>query len=231
MNVTRRTALASLATAAAGLVVPTLQLRATDPREAILKSFADTDFYARYDVNHPFMLDDLCYATNNREIIRGSLPLAAMSGQCRLPPVAGLFNQYFRPQLPWRPFSLPNIDSLTYHKGICPVCDDRRISYGEHYPASQEIMDSLPCYDVDDNTYRDPSCDFCHGRFGSLPSIFQPFENISTYFSYSRMKKIAAIPGVEVSYFRRRDPEKNSIEGFLLFRCHDFEGIACPVSS
>ena len=229
MNLTRRTVLASLATAAAGLMVPTLDLRASDSRESLMKAFVDPDYYTRYDVNAPFSIDGIAYATNYREIIRGDLPLAHASGQCRLPPVATVFDQYFHPQLSWRRFSLPPIDSLTYHNGPCPVCDDRRISYGEHYPASQEIMDSLPDYDVDDNTYRDPSCSFCHGRYDSIPSIFKPFGNIPTFFSYSRMKKIAAIPGVEISFFRRRCPEKDSIEGMLLFRSDDFEGIACPI--
>lgn len=80
MNLTRRTVLASLATAAAGLMVPTLDLRASDSRESLMKAFVDPDYYTRYDVNAPFSIDGIAYATNYREIIRGDLPLAHASG-------------------------------------------------------------------------------------------------------------------------------------------------------
>lgn len=219
MNVSRRTVLKTLG---AALMAPTISLRSEIDRERLLLAFCDDDAY-RYDLTKPYGVGSLVYATDCRHMARAEIANRFEYGERRLPKgTLEVWETHFQP-MELRPFQLPSIEQLTHYGherfgGICPLCDDRRICFGSEYPSEDEI-ESLIDWDVDDNTYRDSSCQLCHGH-----TYHGPCETIvcGVRMSYSRLKPIAALPNVRVarSKFCREDYP------VLNFSADGFEGVA-----
>lgn len=226
LTLTRRTALKSLASLAASALVPTIRLRPELEPERLLARFcADDSPYTRYELDRPFRLGSLTYATDARWICRAELPGTVLDGGDRvLPPVESLWPRIWRPAGPWQDFELPAIESLRLQcqcANICPACGDRRIFYGAHYPATQEEMDALPGYCIDTNTYRDRSCGLCGGGDYQGPSLVR-IGRVAV--DYTRLKTVAMIPGVRVV-----PSQLGSGDECLLFSGGGFDGAVMGV--
>lgn len=200
MQVTRRTAiLASIA----ALFAPTVRLRPAIDLEKLLSGFLDSNQHPIvYDHSKPYHLGGWTYATDARHMAWAELSKPDEDGGRRRIPKIEEARRLFKPTR-WVDFTLPAIESLAVYDGVydgvCPVCGNRRIPYGEHYPSAAWIDANAYRFDwnVDDNTIRDLSCEFCQGgRRKNLPSVATI---CGIPFSYWRLLPIAAIPGVRVS--------------------------------
>lgn len=233
MTLTRRSMMQAVA---AMLFAPTITLRETDNREKLLAAFCYDDNYGhrRFDINDPFRVGSLAYATDAKQICRAELPaIRDNEAERRIPPVESLWKSLWHPQK-WTPFVLPEYSRLTHKASypLCPECGNRRISCGEAYPTrewleSQEASDYD--YDVDDNSIRDQSCPACRGKDYREASIVmiagEPFE-------YFPMRRIAALPNVRVTISRAIHEEKSiQPSRVLLFQADGFEGMAMPIAS
>ena len=189
---------------AAALFAPTalLQIKPDKPLdpETILSHFVDDVDCSRYEITEPFPIGGLVYATDVRAIIRCELFTVKDDGEPkRRPDVERLWTDCWQPAK-WESFTLPKPEQLTHHAdhGLCPYCDNRRVSHGDEYPPDNDVQSNLRFYDydVDDNTSRDPSCPACRGRDFTGPNVMmlcgQPFY-------YSSLKRLSLIPGVVVS--------------------------------
>lgn len=198
MNVTRRTAIAA---GIAALFAPTVRLRSEIDRERLLNGFLDTEAFV-YDHTKPYHLGGWTYATDSRHMAWAELCKPDEDGgQRRIPRIEEARRRCFQPTR-WVDLKLPPIASLdvnTNWDGLCPVCGNRRVSFGKFYPTVEwiEKHHERTHYDVDDNTIRDPSCGFCRGgQREDMPSVATV---CGMPFSYWRLLPIAAIPGVRVS--------------------------------
>lgn len=201
-------------------MAPTISLRREIDRERLLMNFC-ADYVTRYDLEKPFGVGSLTYATDAKHMARAEIANRFEDGERRLPKdVIDVWKFHFQPgQL--IPFALPSISELTLKCDggeICPLCDDRRILFGETYPSEDE-MERLLDYDVDDNTYRDNSCQLCHGLTYHGPNEAMV---CGVRMSYSRLKPIAALPNVRVT---RSKPSKDEYP-ILNFVADGFEGVA-----
>lgn len=226
MQISRRSALKSIALA---IVAPTVRLRQSVDREALMRAFCCPEGWcSRYDIDQPFNFDSLTYACDYRHAVRAELSNTIEEGTRRIPDMQKCWGEYWHPGH-FVPFELPPVDSPLLvtcqggYCGICPLCDDRRISFGDRYPAS---LDEVPIgYDPDDNTYRDPSCPLCRGSedfSGPSQLIVQ-----GVRLSYSRLKPLAALPGLRVA----GNVRQHTTEGPLVFKADGFEGMAMGISS
>lgn len=224
MNVTRRTAIKAMA---ASLMVPCIRLRPEIDSEKLLAAFCDNQQCYRYSLEQPFGVGSLTYATDGKHMCRAELVNRHEEGNRPLPNIDEAWRNHWKPESCFRPFELPSIESgkLLVPKptrlgwsptGTCPLCDDRRISFGEFYPESFD--DVPPGYDPDDNTYRDPSCPLCHGLDYSGPSRL--YIN-GVLMSYSRLKPIAMLPNVRIAM--------SAVPHCLLFQADGFEGAAMGI--
>jgi hypothetical protein len=216
----------------ASLFAPIVRLRPTVDREKLLRAFCDDWGISRYDLDQPFNVGSLTYASDSRSAVRAELCSAVEDGTRRIPDMDCVWQRLWHPS-EFVPFELPPVDSPLLVKplpvgnfmgmGTCPLCDDRRISFGEHYPSSLDEERTLPGYDPDDNTYRDPSCPLCRGMDFTGPSelIVQ-----GVRMNYSRLKPIAALPNVRVAG-NLRHVESG---GPLVFKADGFEGLAMGLS-
>lgn len=230
MQLSRRTILKSLA---AVVMAPTVALRKTVDREAILRAFCDDEESIRYGTKlmAPIVHDDHVWATNAREMIRAvDFGFERDGGEAHLPPLTKTWEAMYRPEK-FTDFHLPRIEELTHRTDCnsCPLCDDRRVSYGDHYPTDYETVENLPDYDPDDNTIRDKSCPLCRGRNYNGPSVMliggQPFR-------YARLKKLSLIPNCRVSVIGPVGKEILKWQGpspVLCFAGDGFQGMAMPL--
>jgi len=224
-SVTRRTAVKALASF---LAAPIVRLRAEVDRERLLAAFVCSRGYrhSRYDINSPFGIGSLTYATDAMHICRAELVSREEVGQRRLPGnLDELYRSHFTGSGVWRAFELPdwrkcvNPNSDFYS---CPECGGRRVSLGEYYPDNDWITSSAAeelGYDVDDNTTRDPSCGLCYGKTWRGPALLVV---AGVHFEYSRLKPIAALPNVRVA--------RSAHDDAIVFRADGFEGIAMGIN-
>lgn len=230
MNFTRRTALKAIAGV---LMAPTVTLRKTVDREAILRAFCDDIESIRYGerLMAPIVHGDHVWATNARELIRAvDYGFERDGGEGRVPNLHQCFDTLYRPGK-FSDFRLPRIEDLAHRPdvahgiGVCPLCDDRRVSYGEFYPTDQETANNLPCYDPDDNTIRDKSCPLCRGKDYTGPSVLLIH---GVPFSYSRVKKLALVPNCRVA-INHDGPSSHGRSEILCFEGDGFSGVAMPI--
>lgn len=181
------------------LTVPLLNLQPlTIDRHKLLSMFLG-ESWQRYDLSRPYILDGFSYATDARVMARiTTSDDESLDETIKIPPLQNVWDTAFKPERQWERFHLHDIKDLVLSPiyNICPVCDDRRVSYGKEYPADEDTALALPDYDPDDNTIRDVSCELCHGRNYEGPSL-QPIAGKKIAYRYA--KKLAAIPGCEVS--------------------------------
>ncbi len=215
------------------LFAPIVRLRQTVDRENLLRAFCADTGYARYDLESPFNFGSLTYAADYCSAVRAELSGLIEDGSRQIPDMEKVWGQYWHPGR-FVPFELPAVDSPLLVApakndwgGVCPLCDDRRLSFGDSYPAS--IDETPKDYDPDDNTYRDPSCPLCRGN-----AFYGPSQLIveGVRMSYSRLKPIAALPNVRVAR-NLRAPDKSAfceIAGPLVFKADGFEGLAMGIS-
>lgn len=223
MQVTRRTAIAA---GVAALFAPTVRLQVErSDIERLLSVFVDRDDYGIiYDHSKPYHLGGWTYCTDARHMAWAELCRPDEDGgERRIPKVEEVRRNLFRPRR-WVDLSLPAIESLEVRDhAVCPRCGNRRVSCGEHYP-SPDWIDSKGIkldYDVDDNTMRDASCDFCRGgQRKNIPSVATV---CGLPFSYWRLLPIAAIPGVRVSATDSLTFPDNKTSGRVL--CFESDGI------
>jgi hypothetical protein len=201
-------------------------LRDNIGRERLLRAFcAPKDWSIRYDLENPFCFDSLTYAADYQHTVRAELSNRIEEGTRRIPDMQRVWDRYWHPAGEFVPFELPAIDSPRLLKpdgkfliGVCPLCDNRRISFGDKYP-SEEEFESLSDWDVDDNTCRDQSCPLCHGKNFEGPSELMVR---GVRMIYSRLKPLAALPNVRVA----GNILQESTEGPLVFMADGFEGLA-----
>lgn len=235
MNITRRTVLKTLA---AATLAPTIELRQHIDRERLLRAFCDDAPY-RYDLDQPWGIGSLTYASDARHICRAEIANRVENGERRLPKnVINLWDRY------WHhdglvPFELPSPDTLTLGAGhdcaVCPYCDDRRIFLGDKYPEFDDCGRALagPDYDVDTNTVRDKGCPACRGK--TWDGSWQI--NIGgVLLNYSRLKPIAALPNVRVAATKAtpidiKGERKHCHPNVLLFAADGFDGMAMGMTS
>lgn len=216
-------------------MAPTIALRQEIDHERLLRAFCDDASY-RYDLDQPFGIGSLTYASDAKHICRAEIANRVENGERRLPKnVLNLWDHYWHHD-GFVPLELPHPDTLTlgacHDCAVCPYCDDRRISLGAEYPDFDKYGRALvgPDYDIDTNTIRDKSCPACHGR-----TYLGPWQiNISgVLLNYSRLKPIAALPNVRVAATKapslypactRHDPD------LLLFSADGFEGMTMGMS-
>lgn len=222
----RRTVLKTLGSIAASLVVPVVELRPSIDRERLLAKFCDVDVHHRYDLQHPFGVGSLTYATDARHMCRTEIANRYEVGERRLPKnVKEVWEHHWKPVTRFEPFLLPDPNTLTIggrcrddcsYCATCPHCGNRRISFGDEYPNNDEYQRLLALdYDVDDNTYRDPSCHGCRGKDWKGNWVHKVS---GVFMDYWRLRPISAIPNVEVA--------ASSAPFSILFRGDGFEGIA-----
>lgn len=215
----RRTALKLIASA---FVAPLVHLRSEIDRERLMLAFCDGDF-CRYNIGSPFSVGSLTYATDARKMVRAELPSRVESGERRIPDVESCWESFWHPG-EFVPLELPAVDAPSLvippaGSGVCPLCDDRRLSFGDRWPSEEEI-EAVRDWDVDDNTYRDPNCPLCRGRDFKGPSALRVG---GILMNYSQLKPIAALPNVRISANRKYEGDHF---GPLLFRADGFEGMA-----
>lgn len=129
---------------AALAMVPTVELRKHVDHERLLSEFCDKDRTIRFDINAPFGVGSLTYATDARHIARSELASRVENGERRLPRNVGEVWDHFytfdaRKAVP---LEMPDIRSCRLRKnyddgGTCPECGGRRVSYGESYPTNE----------------------------------------------------------------------------------------------
>lgn len=215
VKVTRRTALKS---ALAAMICHTIELRPEVNREQMLSVFCDQNGRSRYDMTAPFRVGSLTYATDARWMARAELDSPKESGEMRLPPVEQCWKRLWHPGV-FRDVCLPHWSKAAIphdHGGLCPECGNRRISAGESYPSDDDIQ-KLHDYDyeIDTNTYRDPSCEVCKGRCFKGPTMIE-IDGVT--LCYWRAKKVLELPSCRVS---RSKADTDA----LLFVADGFEGV------
>lgn len=217
MQINRRAALKSLA---AAVMVPCVRLREDIDREAIMAGFCYTD-RCLYDIDKPFTVGSLTYATDARWAIRAELSGAAHDGERILPPIERAWKKYWVPQGAFREFELPHWShaSVTPARtwGHCPECGDRRVSYGDCYPPADALNNKnwvlAHDYDIDDNTVRDKSCAVCRGKEWKGPCQIRVLGHLHDYW---RLKRILSLPSGRIA----------SAPECLLFVADGFEGVS-----
>ena len=210
----------------AALFCPTVLLRQSVSREALLQKFCLDDYSSIYSIETPFNVGSLTYATNGREIVRCELVNTLDDGAALpRPPVQRCFKQLWRPAGELRPVERPALDDLVESDCmVCPVCFNRRVSVDIN--DTDLILKYWADWDEDDSTFSDHTCgwhwdpvlDRRRDMFGSL------FALEGCYFSYANIVKIFDLPNVRMSV--RRESARDS---YLYFRGDGFQGIACGV--
>jgi hypothetical protein len=220
----RRTALKAMA---AALLTPLVRLRTEINREALMMPFCLPYESLKYDLQQPFQQGSLTYATDTYRMIRAELTGPEITGERRLPPAGKVWNEHWNP-VEWFEFQRPAITDLVSRDdgldGTCPVCLDRMVSFGEHYP-SREILEDL-CrrgvrWDVDDNTHGDESCPQCHGKAYYGPSLARISDKL---LSFDKLAPIWNLP-CPVRFALNKDPR-----GPVLFTADGFEGLVMPMN-
>ena len=223
MKTTRRTALKAVA---GFLLAPTLMLRQEIDREALLRAFCEPDSVGlRYDMETPFRVGGLSYATDIRYICRAELSAPREDGgERRIPPVERLWKELWLPG-DFRPLDIGTLPLRRTEYPRCPYCGDRRISLGECYPPA-DWLESREAgdygYDVDDNSIRDKSCTACHGLDFQGPSVVDFGDDV--FMDRWRLNPIIALPNVEWSM-----SQINHERAPLLFRADGFEGMCMGI--
>jgi len=207
---------------AAAVMAPTIQLRQSVPDEQLLLAFCQSpETYYRYNIEKPFGVGSLTYATDSMAMIRCELAGRIEDDERRLPDVKSIWENYHRPESRWRQLTPDDLRPTEFANACCPECGDRRVSFGEEYPADELAAYDLPDWDVDDNSIRDISCPLCHGREYSGPSCVRI---CGVLHSSWKLRRILALPNPAVcdsSYCG--DPK------VVLFRADGFEGISLGI--
>lgn len=221
----RRTVLKSIA---AALMCPNITLRQSFPDERLLAAFCEQGCRI-WDLESPFGLGSLTYATDRVTLIRCELPSRLEEGERRLPRcVPQVWEDYWHPKQQWVPLTPESAKPVESYKKImwqpCPQCDSAAsVSLGTEYPdfSNQQIDRDITRfgYDVDTNCIRDKSCPVCHGLDYNGPSV-AVVDGVrhSAYL----LKRILALPGAEVC-------QSQSMPQAILFRANGFEGISVGV--
>lgn len=222
---------------AALLAVPLLKFQPeTIDRHKLLSMFLEEDAFARYDLTRPYVVGDFSYGTDGRAMARIDTNEDEHDDQkIKMPPIQKAWDFHYQPNEVWKPFKLAEYDQLiaTDHDkkwgGTCPMCDDRRVSFGSSYPTNQTTADELPDYDPDDNTIRDVSCVLCHGK-NYYRGSNQLIEGQLIAFRYA--KKLASIPGCQycVTDIKHGNSSVSQKSQNVLFRSEiGITGIVLPV--
>lgn len=222
MQISRRSVLKSIAAAA---MAPLVQLRHTVPDERLLLAFCGERF-SLYKIDAPFGVGSLTYATDAYAMVRAEISNRVETGEARLPPVEEAWQKHWLPTAGWRPLTPDDLTPTFYATGKygtpfkkCPYCGNRRKSLGETYPPMETHEDlqalGLLDYDVDTNTVRDTSCEFCRGT--DYPGKDEVLLCGSLFKAYD-LRRILALPNVRVC--------ASKSDGTMLFRADGFEGIA-----
>lgn len=219
MSISRRTALKALAAVA---MAPCVKLRTEIDAERLLAAFVCPYKSLLYDIDAPFGVGSLTYATDAKKMCRAEIANRVENGERTLPNVQLAWNNLWVPDREFVPFALPPVESLTLGGasdwGTCPLCSGRRKFLGDTYP-DWEWCDSVAArlcdYDIDTNTTLDPSCELCKGRTYHGPWQVRV---AGVLMDYSQLKPVAALPNVRIS--------KSRVDDCLLFIADGFEGMA-----
>lgn len=221
-----------LATVAGAFLAPSAFFRSGVDAAAIMRSFCDPD-HAIYAIDRPFVDGGAVWATNCRQAIRGDGAEVEPEGEAlRRPRITRALAELI-PVGSWRPWRLPSIDELTLRQrdgGICPACEWKRRIVLDEYPPEESIAHdpAFALYDVDDNSIVDPACELCRGREYLGPTVVQV---AGAFHCYALVKKLAAIPGLEVCESRRDGSNllNDQVVRPMLFRGGGFFGASMPL--
>lgn len=226
MATTRRQFTKTIGTAlGVALMHPTILLRPTVSREAILQSFCE-DSWSK-NIATPFTQGSLTYATNAREIIRCELINTIDDAKpIKRPDADKVFSSLWNHDLAMYRSDLPSIETLiAHHCGLCPVCLDRRIAATRH--ATDYYYDED--YDPNDHTTSDRTCEWCYDQKTNTrkEKVRAIGEVDGCYFQYARIAKIAKVPNVRWAAYRsgRNNEDANRV-GLLQFVGDGFQGLA-----
>lgn len=220
-----------LKVAAACWLAPNALFRREVDAAAILRSFTDSE-YSVYAIGDPFRLGGLTYATNGRQAIRADISHAEADGEnLRRPALDFVFSRFETPTR-WIPWQVPAVESLTIGVAggnVCPVCEGKRRKVLDYFPTDEqcETDPALADYDVDDNSVPDPACEYCRGTYTKRPSVVEVFGQFHTA---ALLKKLSAIPGLEIARSSDQMPFETQRREILLFRGGGFEGATVPAS-
>lgn len=219
------------------LLVPLLRYQPVEiDRHKLLGMFLDELHWDTrlWDLRRPYIVGQHAYATNSKILARIDTDESEHDDESiKVPPVGDVWREYNTPGEKWKPFRLADIDELAPSTDIdlCPLCDNRRVSFGETLPATFSEVRGLD-YDPDDNTVRDQSCSLCNGK----PYTKHCFQAVSgLHINYQYAKKLAAIPGCEVAFSANLhqvggtwSPRETPV---LLFRSDiGIGGMVCPIT-
>jgi len=220
-SVSRRSALKLLA---AAVMAPTIQLRQSVPDEQLLLAFChSSETHHRYNIEKPFGVGALTYATDAKAVIRCELAGRIEDGERRLPDVLSVWENYKSAAPRWRQLTPDDLRPTEFVNGSCPECGDRRVSFGEEYPTDETAAFELPDWDVDDNSIRDISCPLCHGREYSGPSCVRICGVLHSSWD---LRRIVALPNPTVCHSVYHGDLRQKV---ILFRADGFEGISVGV--
>lgn len=232
MTISRRSFIGTTAAVAAAMFGPRITLRSEIDREKLMLPFCDSWGNARWDLDAPFGVGSLTYATDAKRIIRAELNNRKEEGERRIPRVESLWLKEWHPVGELFPFERPSLDSIRYgFHGFCdcPACGGRRVPWdgvGKEYPnlddAGFKHLERERGYDVDDNCVFDPSCETCKGRPYKGPSLLRFRDQ---FYSAALLLPIWDLPNVRLGV----GPADKDGGRRLLFTADGFEGIVCPI--
>ncbi len=211
----RRNFMMTMATAVLG---PLVNLRKEVSAENLMRAFCAEERCSRFDLESPFGVGSLTYATDSRAMIRAELSTREEYGQRFLPPVRSVWPHYWNPTGIWAPVEEFLQPTIGRDYQCCPECGNRRVSLGDQYP--EENDPRLIDYDPDDNSVRDTSCVLCHGRDFGGKGIS---DVMGVYHMTFLLRRIAALPNALVC-------RSGSCDRAILFKADGFEGISLGVT-
>jgi len=194
-----------LATAAASLLLPKLQLVPQYDLHALAQKWCERDTWPtkRYDLTAPYVMGDHVYATDARAMVRFRDPWMHTDGEARIPrQTLEIWNGFWLPEPRWVP--LPRrIETRNGDDGVCWKCHQRNVDCLACYGYGEQIC--LPGgYTVKCKTcnglgvYHDPACDVCHGRYDlELPTVAVIDDRL---FALEYVSLLRELPGVRLNY-------------------------------
>jgi hypothetical protein len=215
--ITRRSLLRAAVVAA---MAPVIELRNSVPDEKLMLAFCDPDCN-RYDLNQPFGVGSLTYASDTWAMVRADIPNRVEIDERRLPRnVSAIWQEHWHPDrfVPLTESLMTPTEPSDYP--LCPVCGDARVKFTPDHKNPEHVnLCRVYDFDPDEFTIRDRSCECCSG----LDYVGPDISNVCGIRHRSfYLRRIAALPNAKVCRSR-------SVASALLFVADGFEGISLGI--
>lgn len=201
---TRRAFLGGVATAAASLLLPKLQLVPHYDLHALAQKWCGAPGETgRYDLTAPYVMGDNAYATDARAMVRFQDQWMRTDGEARIPKcTTSVWQQNWLPESRWVP--LPK--HFTVQCGddwVCWKCHAARKDCPQCYGSGEHIclpgdysMYCKACRGL--GVYHDPTCEVCHGRYDiPLPTVAVIDDRL---FRLEYISLLRELPNVRLNY-------------------------------